>query len=250
MFFKLLQRTVLSAGSPLVRSHATTTARSPFLQPSQRRVSLWRSFSVEAPKPSLSQGPLKSVSATRQRKRLWLIVGGVSVAASAVFAGLKIFEENIMFYYTPTQLLEKNPPVPSTKIVRLGGLVVENSISMKKGTLEIEFDVTDLEHVIHVKYSGILPDLFREGQSVVAEGFMKSDGFFYARQVLAKHDEKYMPKDIKAQIEKKKELGEFVDNMKHNPSGSEAAPSLSQNSSAPTQNLPPSGSVTIELRRS
>ncbi len=81
------------------------------------------------------------------------------------------------------------------------------------------------------RFSGILPDLFREGQSVVAEGYAKPDGLFYARQVLAKHDEKYMPKDIKAQIEKKKEMGLLVDEFKHNP-GAASSQSQKPNSAA------------------
>ena len=123
---------------------------------------------------------------------------------SGAFFLLNAFEDSMMFYMTPTQVLERDPPMPSLKKFRLGGLVVEGSVKHSPTSLAISFQVTDLENEMLVHFEGMLPDLFREGQSVVTEGFLDEDGNFFATEVLAKHDESYMPASIAKMVEENK----------------------------------------------
>ena len=118
------------------------------------------------------------------------IVVGVSLAAWLAF---RAFEANVMLYYDPTDLAAKMPPAGER--FRLGGMVEQGSVRKTPGTLDIAFLVTDFKHTIPVRFSGILPDLFREGQGVVAHGRMQGDTFM-ADEILAKHDEKYMPPEV------------------------------------------------------
>jgi cytochrome c-type biogenesis protein CcmE len=118
------------------------------------------------------------------------IVAGVSLAA---WLGFRAFEANVTLYYDPTDLAAKMPPAGER--FRLGGMVEQGSVQKTSGTLDIRFLVTDFKHTIPVKFSGILPDLFREGQGVVAHGRMQGDTFV-ADEILAKHDEKYMPPEV------------------------------------------------------
>ena len=130
---------------------------------------------------------------TPRQQRMATVAGilvGVSVAA---WLGFQAFEANVMLYYDPSDLAVKMPP-PGERF-RLGGMVEKGSVEKTSGTLDIQFLVTDFKHTVPVKYSGILPDLFREGQGVVAHGRMKS-GTFVADEILAKHDEKYMPPQV------------------------------------------------------
>jgi cytochrome c-type biogenesis protein CcmE len=126
------------------------------------------------------------------RKRLWLLVGSLCVLGAAAALVLSALSDNIVFFYSPSQLAEKHPS-PDRRF-RLGGLV-ENGSVQKEGT-EVRFRVTDLRKSVEVVYRGILPDLFREGQGVSAEGSLGANGVFVAREVLAKHDEKYMPPEV------------------------------------------------------
>ena len=114
------------------------------------------------------------------------IVGAVGIATALV---LNAFQSNLVFFYTPTQVAAKE--APSGRTFRLGGLVTVGSV--KRDATVVEFSVTDTARTIPVRYVGILPDLFKEGKGVVAQGQMSSDGVFAAREVLAKHDENYMP---------------------------------------------------------
>jgi len=129
---------------------------------------------------------------TPKRKRLWLLVGSLGVLAVAVALLLSALSDNIVFFYSPSQLAEKH--VPAGRRFRIGGLV-ENGSVHKEGS-EARFRVTDLNRSVEVVYRGILPDLFREGQGVIAEGSLNPDGNFSAHEVLAKHDEKYMPPEV------------------------------------------------------
>ena len=124
-----------------------------------------------------------------RHKRLALI-GGI-VASVAVAAGLVLnaFQSNLVFFFSPSQVVAKEAPTART--FRLGGLVKEGSV--KRNGTEVVFAVTDTAQTIQVKYTGILPDLFKEGKGVVAQGQLGGDGVFAAREVLAKHDENYMP---------------------------------------------------------
>ena len=113
----------------------------------------------------------------------------------AIAIGLILFalRDSIVFFYGPTEMAEKAPPRGTH--LRIGGLVKRGSLT-HDGSSTVVFAVTDLKHDIKVSYSGLLPDLFREGQGVVAEGTVEGPGLFHADTVLAKHDERYMPKDV------------------------------------------------------
>jgi len=136
---------------------------------------------------------------TRKGKRLVLIASALTVLAVA--AGLVLFalRDNIVFFYTPTQLAEKHP-APGARL-RIGGLVKPGSV-VKGAGRDVSFTVTDNEKDVDVSYSGLLPDLFREGQGVVADGVLASGGKFKADSVLAKHDERYMPRDVADALKK------------------------------------------------
>jgi len=118
------------------------------------------------------------------------IVAGVSIAA---WLGTLAFRENVMFFFDPTAIAAGNAPVD--KRFRLGGMVEKGSVQKTSGTLDVRFLVTDYRHTVPVTYTGILPDLFRDGQGVIAHGRMRG-GVFVADEILAKHDEKYMPPEI------------------------------------------------------
>ncbi len=136
---------------------------------------------------------------TRKAKRLTLIFGALAVLGLA--AGLIMFalRDNIVFFYTPTQLAEKHP-APGARL-RIGGLVKQGSLVKGEGR-DVSFVITDNEKELATTYSGLLPDLFREGQGVVADGVLASDGKFRADSVLAKHDERYMPRDVADALKK------------------------------------------------
>ena len=136
---------------------------------------------------------------TRKQRRLVLIGTGLAVVAVAVALVLSALRDSIVFFNSPTDLAEKQLP-PGTR-VRLGGLVVNGSV-VRGEQLSVRFEVTDGNRAIPVTYKGILPDLFREGQGVVAEGTLDSSGLFNADTVLAKHDEKYMPKEVADALKK------------------------------------------------
>jgi cytochrome c-type biogenesis protein CcmE len=125
-----------------------------------------------------------------------LTVGLIVVCVSlAVGLALQAFQENLLFFYSPTQVLAGEPP--EGRKFRLGGLVEEGSVTREAGELRISFTVTDLENNrVPVAYEGVLPDLFREGQGVVAHGVLQPDGSFLAEEVLAKHDENYMAPEV------------------------------------------------------
>ena len=136
---------------------------------------------------------------TRKAKRLTLIFGALAVLGLA--AGLIMFalRDNIVFFYTPTQLAEKHPG-PGARL-RIGGLVKQGSL-VKGESRDVSFVITDNDKELAATYTGLLPDLFREGQGVVADGVLGSDGKFRADSVLAKHDERYMPRDVAEALKK------------------------------------------------
>ena len=136
---------------------------------------------------------------TRKQRRLAMIAGGVSVLAVAVLLVLFAMKDSIVFFNSPTDVVEKHV-APGARI-RLGGLVAPGSLS-KGEALAVRFQVTDGNHAIAVTYQGVLPDLFREGQGVVAEGTLDGGGVFKADNVLAKHDENYMPKEVADALKK------------------------------------------------
>jgi cytochrome c-type biogenesis protein CcmE len=119
------------------------------------------------------------------------MVIGVGIAAG--FA-LKAFNENLMFFYTPTAVVAGE--APAGHLIRVGGLVTNGSVQRQADGLTVNFDITDNKGTITVQYTGILPDLFREGQGIVAHGRLQGDSVFVADEVLAKHDENYMPPEV------------------------------------------------------
>jgi cytochrome c-type biogenesis protein CcmE len=136
---------------------------------------------------------------TRKQRRFAMIAGGVSVLAAAVLLILFAMKESVLFLNSPTDVVEKHV-APGARI-RLGGLVSPGSVT-RGDALAVRFEVTDGNHAIPVTYQGILPDLFREGQGIVAEGALDGSGVFKADNVLAKHDETYMPKEVADALKK------------------------------------------------
>lgn len=135
----------------------------------------------------------------KRKQRLLIVLGivlGVSVAATLIGVALK---ENINLFFTPSQMAAGEAPIGKT--IRVGGLVVEGSVNRGEG-LTVSFEVTDKAEKMTIYFDGILPDLFREGQGIIALGEVDSSGRFVAEEVLAKHDEEYMPPEVKDAIEK------------------------------------------------
>ena len=130
-------------------------------------------------------------------KRLIAILGGLTVLGIATALVLRAFDENLVFFFTPTQVAAN--AAPKGRLFRIGGMVEKGSV--KRDGVEVRFVVTDTAKTIPVVYRGPLPDLFREGKGVVAQGVLNPDGVFQAREVLAKHDENYMPPEAAHAVE-------------------------------------------------
>jgi cytochrome c-type biogenesis protein CcmE len=139
----------------------------------------------------------------RRHKRIGFIVAGLAALGIAAALVLNAFQNNLVFFFSPTQIAAKEAPV--NKTFRVGGLVEKESLKRDNDGLTVRFTVTDTAKSIPVVYKGILPDLFKEGKGCVAQGHIGNDGVFYADQVLAKHDENYMPP----------QAGEAIDSAKH-----------------------------------
>ncbi|NIA72226.1 cytochrome c maturation protein CcmE [Pelagibius litoralis] len=131
---------------------------------------------------------------TRKRRRLYILSAALLIFGGAAALVLTALDENLDHFRSPTQLIAE-PPAPERGI-RLGGLVEEGTVERSVDGLSVTFRVTDLAESVAVSYTGILPDLFREGQGVVTTGSLLPDGTFAAREVLAKHDETYMPREV------------------------------------------------------
>ncbi len=127
-----------------------------------------------------------------KRRRLYYVLFGMAALGLAVALVLSAFSDSLVFFYSPTDIATRD--VEPGRRLRLGGLVEEGSVSRDGST--VNFIVTDLTQTIQVSFTGILPDLFREGQGVVTEGSLQADGRFLATNVLAKHDETYLPKEV------------------------------------------------------
>jgi len=130
----------------------------------------------------------------RRHKRFAIIGGGLVALGIAAALILNAFNKNLVFFFSPTQVVKAEAPLGKT--FRLGGLVKDGSVQRQQDGLTVRFVVTDTNESTTVSYKGILPDLFREGQGVVAQGKLGDDGVFYAQEVLAKHDETYMPPEV------------------------------------------------------
>ncbi len=135
---------------------------------------------------------------TRKRRRLYVVLAGMVLLSGAVALVLTALQENISYFYSPSDI----GTAPRERSIRLGGLVEEGSVKRLADGVTVEFRVTDLAESVPVTYKGLLPDLFREGQGVVTEGMLGPDGVFVAREVLAKHDETYMPPEVADALKK------------------------------------------------
>ena len=134
----------------------------------------------------------------RHKKLMW-VIGGVSLLGIATALVLNAFQSNLVFFFTPTQVQKQEAPV--NRAFRIGGLVQVGSVKRQADGLTVDFIVTDTLNHIPVTYQGILPDLFKEGKGVVAQGKLGANGHFSADQVLAKHDENYMPPEAAKALE-------------------------------------------------
>jgi cytochrome c-type biogenesis protein CcmE len=138
-----------------------------------------------------------------RHKRLGLIVVGLVGLGVALTLIFQAFNSNMVFFFSPSDVQAKQAPMD--RVFRLGGLVEEGSLQREDDGLTVHFRVTDNAETIPVVFTGILPDLFREGQGVVAQGQLNSSGIFEAKEVLAKHDETYMPPEVAEALEKTKQ---------------------------------------------
>lgn len=145
----------------------------------------------------------------KRKQRLIIVLFIVFGAAIAVGLVMYALNQNINLFYSPTDIVENKAP-EGTRI-RAGGMVVEGSVKRDSQSLQVNFDITDYANQVTVTFTGILPDLFREGQGIVAQGEMNSEGVFEAVEVLAKHDENYMPPEVADALEK---AGKMPDQMR------------------------------------
>ena len=135
-----------------------------------------------------------------KRRRLYYVLAGMATLGVAAALVLSAFRDNLVFFNSPTDVYEKS--IVPDKRFRLGGLVVEDSIRRESDGLTTVFEVTDLVRTVEVRYTGILPDLFREGQGVVTDGRLDAGGVFIASEVLARHDETYIPIEVVEALQK------------------------------------------------
>ena len=137
-------------------------------------------------------------------KRLTLIGGAVAVVGVGVYLMLSAFNDNLVFFYSPMQVA--NHEAPQGRTFRMGGRVEEGSVTRLADGVTVRFSITDTGATIPTEYKGILPDLFKEGKGVVAQGQLNKDGVFVANEVLAKHDENYMPPEAQAAMDKAQQM--------------------------------------------
>ena len=138
----------------------------------------------------------------KRKQRLLLVLLLVAGIGLAVTLAILALQENMNLFYSTTQVSKGE--APENRLFRLGGMVVDGSVNRKEGDITVRFELTDTAQSVPVMFSGILPDLFREGQGIVAQGMLNEDGVFVASEVLAKHDENYMPPEITESIERAK----------------------------------------------
>ncbi len=138
----------------------------------------------------------------KHKKRLILIFVMLIGISAAVALAVTAFRENMLYFFSPSQVMAGE--APTTRSIRLGGMVTKGSVQRASDSLLIKFSITDYKHTIPVEYTGILPDLFREGQGIIAIGKLHTNGTFLADEVLAKHDETYMPPEVADALEKAK----------------------------------------------
>ena len=156
----------------------------------------------------------------RRHKRIIFICCSLVALGLATWLVLGAFRNNLVFFFSPTQVAAKEAPVNRT--FRIGGLVQEGSLKRDSDGLTIRFVVTDTANTIPISYKGILPDLFKEGRGCVAQGRVGSDGVFYADQIMAKHDENYMPPEAAKALQEGKDINKVKNSV------NEAAKTLSK----------------------
>lgn len=145
----------------------------------------------------------------RHKRFLLVALGLVAVGLAAALA-INALQSNIAYFFSPSQVAAGE--APQGHVFRIGGMVEEGSLKRKEGGLDVEFVVSDTAKRVTIRFAGILPDLFGEGQGVVAKGRLGDDGVFVAEQVLAKHDESYMPPEVAEALETAQKMGVVVDN--------------------------------------
>lgn len=165
-----------------------------FLRADANRLGLERCYSLAKGKTAEKQLVKIQSMNPRRRKILFAAVFIVIGVGIATFLALQAFRENLLYFYTPSQVY--NGEAPQTRPFRIGGLVTAGSVVRNPENLEVSFELTDTLHAVKVTYKGILPDLFREGQGIVANGRLGDGSVFVASEVLAKHDENYMPPEV------------------------------------------------------
>jgi cytochrome c-type biogenesis protein CcmE len=138
---------------------------------------------------------------TPRRRRIVLVLGILAGVSLATLLAMRAFQDNVMFFFDPSQVAQGE--APTDKRFRLGGMVRPGTVERTPGSLEMKFVVTDFQRDVPVRYSGVVPDLFRENQGVVAHGRLGRDGIFVADEILAKHDENYMPPEVAEAIKEK-----------------------------------------------
>ncbi|HEY5209800.1 MAG TPA: cytochrome c maturation protein CcmE [Stellaceae bacterium] len=144
---------------------------------------------------------------TRKRRRLVYVLAGLVLLGGAAAIVLSVLSDNLVFFYSPSDLLTQH--VPEGRRLRIGGLVADGSVHRGADGNHVTFDITDKAHQVAVTYQGALPDLFREGQGVVVEGVREANGTIRAATVLAKHDERYMPREV---VDALKRAGRWQEN--------------------------------------
>ncbi|RPI16807.1 MAG: cytochrome c maturation protein CcmE [Lysobacterales bacterium] len=132
---------------------------------------------------------------TPRQKRMVTVAAILAGVGIATAFALQAFQKNLLYYYSPSQIHAGE--APSARSFRVGGLVQNGSVERAPGSLEVRFTLTDFANTVGVSYTGVLPDLFREGQGIIARGRLGDNGVFVAEEVLAKHDENYMPPEVK-----------------------------------------------------
>lgn len=142
---------------------------------------------------------MSSTAKLRKKRRLYLVLAGLLVLGTVTSLTLTALDETLVFFYSPSDLKAKS--LKPGQVIRLGGLVAEGSLERHDAKMQVQFVVTDMAEDVTVTYAGILPDLFREGQGVVAQGSFQGQ-MFHAQSVLAKHDENYMPKEVTEALKK------------------------------------------------
>ena len=147
----------------------------------------------------------------KRKQRLLIVLGLVSGLGIAVGLIMFALSQNINLFFTPTQIAKGE--APSAQMIRVGGMVADGTVDRDPQSLKVAFDVTDFDHKVRVTYEGILPDLFREGQGVVVQGRIRS-GQFVASEVLAKHDENYMPPEVTEALRQSGKLGQMMGGQK------------------------------------